>query len=100
MYDNLVIGFLHRDLLALVAENWCEVNRFWETQQNRCALPGIETYTRGELNRDIRDTSTLVEVRFLSGNCTWFPYSWIGPWRHDPGEGLLLKVQATSSIWL
>ena len=21
----------------------------------------------------------------------WFPYSWLGPWRYDPSEGLLLK---------
>jgi hypothetical protein len=21
----------------------------------------------------------------------WFPYSWLGPWRYNPSEGLLLK---------
>ncbi|MCE9534156.1 MAG: hypothetical protein K8T89_24015 [Planctomycetes bacterium] len=21
----------------------------------------------------------------------WFPYGWMGPWQHDPSEGLLLK---------
>jgi hypothetical protein len=39
----------------------------------------------------IRDSSTSVEFRFLSGNSMWFPYSWLGPWRYDPSEGLLLK---------
>ena len=41
--------------------------------------------------RGIRDSSTSVEFRFLSGNSVWFPYSWLGPWRYDPSEGLLLK---------
>ena len=41
--------------------------------------------------RGIRDSSTSVEFRFLSGNSMWFPYSWLGPWRYDPSEGLLLK---------
>ena len=41
--------------------------------------------------RGIRDFSTSVEFRLLSGNSMWFPYSWLGPWRYDPSEGLLLK---------
>jgi hypothetical protein len=41
--------------------------------------------------RGIRDFSTSVEFRFLSGNSMWFPYSWLGPWRYDPSERLLLK---------
>jgi hypothetical protein len=41
--------------------------------------------------RGIRDSSTSVEFRFRSGNSMWFPYSWLGPWRYDPSEGLLLK---------
>src|SRR5271165_5738800 len=41
--------------------------------------------------RGIRDSSTSVEFRFLCGNSMWFPYSWLGPWRYDPSEGLLLK---------
>ncbi len=39
----------------------------------------------------IRYSSTSVEFRFLSGNSMWFPNSWLGPWRYDPSEGLLLK---------
>src|SRR3974377_1834322 len=41
--------------------------------------------------RGIRDSSKSVEFRFLSGNSMWFPYSWLGPWRYDPSEGILLK---------
>jgi hypothetical protein len=32
-----------------------------------------------------------VELRFLNGDTTWFPYSWLGTCRHIPSEGLLLK---------
>ncbi len=41
--------------------------------------------------RGIRDASTSVEFRLRSGNSMWFPYSWLGPWRYNPSEGLLLK---------
>ncbi len=41
--------------------------------------------------RGIRDASTSVEFRLRSGNSVWFPYSWLGPWRYNPSEGLLLK---------
>jgi hypothetical protein len=41
--------------------------------------------------RGIRDQSTAVEFRFRNGNSTWFPYAWLGPWRYDHSEGLLLK---------
>ena len=41
--------------------------------------------------RGIRDQSVAVEFRFRDGNSTWFPYSWLGPWRYDPSEGLLIK---------
>jgi len=41
--------------------------------------------------RGIRDSSASVEMRLRSGNSMWFPYSWLGPWRYDPSEGLLLK---------
>ena len=40
--------------------------------------------------RGIRD-SAAVEFRFRDGNSMWFPYSWLGPWRFNPSEGLLLK---------
>ncbi len=41
--------------------------------------------------RGIRDLAGAVEFRFRDGNSAWFPYSWLGPWRYNPSEGLLLK---------
>lgn len=41
--------------------------------------------------RGIRDQSAAVEFRFRDGNSIWFPYSWLGTWRYNPSEGLLLK---------
>ena len=41
--------------------------------------------------RGIRDHASCVELRFRNGTSRWFPYSWLGPWQHDPSEGLLLK---------
>ena len=41
--------------------------------------------------RGIRDHATAVELRFRDGNSAWFPYGWLGPWRYNPSEGLLLK---------
>jgi hypothetical protein len=41
--------------------------------------------------RGIRDRALAVEFRFLDGNCTFFPYSWLGTWCHNPSVGLLLK---------
>ena len=32
-----------------------------------------------------------MEFRFLDGNSTWFPYGWMGTWKYNPSEGLLLK---------
>ena len=41
--------------------------------------------------RGIRDVAGAVEFRFRDGNSAWFPYNWLGPWRYNPSEGLLLK---------
>lgn len=41
--------------------------------------------------RGIRERASAVELRFLNGNSTWFPYAWLGNWMFDPSEGLLLK---------
>jgi hypothetical protein len=41
--------------------------------------------------RGIRDHSAAVEFRFRDGNSMWFPYSWLGTWKFNPSEGLLLK---------
>lgn len=41
--------------------------------------------------RGLREQSAAVEFRFRRGASMWFPYSWLGPWRFDPSDGLLLK---------
>jgi hypothetical protein len=41
--------------------------------------------------RGIRDQSAAVEFRFRNGNSIWFPYGWLGTWKFNPSEGLLLK---------
>src|SRR5262245_39071689 len=41
--------------------------------------------------RGIRDLPGSVELRFRDGNSAWFPYGWLGPWKYNPSEGLLLK---------
>ena len=41
--------------------------------------------------RGIRDQSAAVEFRFRDGNSTSFPYSWLGTWKFNPSEGLLIK---------
>jgi hypothetical protein len=41
--------------------------------------------------RGIKDHPGAVEFRFRGGNSCWFPYAWLGPWRYNPSEGLLLK---------
>lgn len=41
--------------------------------------------------RGIRDTATSVEFRLRDGNSVFFPYGWMGPWKYNPSEGLLLK---------
>lgn len=41
--------------------------------------------------RGIRDHASAVEFRFRDGNSIWFPYAWLGTWRFNPSEGLLLK---------
>jgi len=41
--------------------------------------------------RGIRERSDAIEIRFQNGNSTWFPYSWLGEWKFNPSNGLLLK---------
>ena len=41
--------------------------------------------------RGIHDRAHAVEFRFRNGNSVWFPYNWLGNWKFDPSEGLLLK---------
>jgi hypothetical protein len=41
--------------------------------------------------RGVRDVPGTLEFRFRDGNSVFFPYGWLGPWRYNPSEGLLLK---------
>jgi hypothetical protein len=41
--------------------------------------------------RGLRDQATSVEFRFRNSNSIFFPYGWMGPWKYNPSEGLLLK---------
>jgi hypothetical protein len=41
--------------------------------------------------RGIRERADAIEFRLRNGNSVWFPYGWLGTWRYDPSEGLLLK---------
>ena len=41
--------------------------------------------------RGLRDWAPMIEFRFRDGNSIWFPYGWLGPWKYNPSEGLLLK---------
>jgi len=54
-----------------------------EAVEASCAAFG---YLRG-----IRDRADAVEFRLRDGNSVWFPYGWLGTWKHNPSEGLLLK---------
>jgi hypothetical protein len=60
-----------------------EQSREKEPEEDSCPAFG---YLRG---LDAR--ALAVQLRFRDGNSTWFPYSWLGPWRHNPSVGLLLK---------
>lgn len=51
--------------------------------ESSCAAFG---YLRG-----IRERAEAIEFRLKDGNSTWFPYSWLGNWKFNPSEGLLLK---------
>lgn len=54
-----------------------------ETVEDSCAAFG---YLRG-----IRERADAIEIRFLNGNSVWFPYHWLGEWKFNPSDGLLLK---------
>ena len=54
-----------------------------ETSEESCAAFG---YLRG-----IREKADALEVRFKNGTSIWLPYNWLGSWKFDPSNGLLLK---------
>jgi len=39
----------------------------------------------------IRERAVAIELRFRDGNSEYYPYSWLGPWKHNPSAGLMLK---------
>lgn len=41
--------------------------------------------------RGIKDRADALEFRFINGNSIWFPYAWLGTWRFNPSDGLLIK---------
>ncbi len=61
-------------------------------QSKEADIEGVEAscgafgYLRG-----IRDQAASVEFRLRDGNSVWFPYGWLGTWKYNPSEGLLLK---------
>jgi hypothetical protein len=54
-----------------------------EEGESSCAAFG---YLRG-----IRERAEALQFRFRDGNSMWFPYGWLGTWRFNPSDGLLLK---------
>lgn len=54
-----------------------------EGGEGSCAAFG---YLRG-----IRERADAIEFRLQDGNSVWFPYNWLGNWKFNPSEGLLLK---------
>lgn len=41
--------------------------------------------------RGIREKAAALELRFRDGDSMWFPYNWLGTWKYNRSEGLLLK---------
>jgi hypothetical protein len=78
-YQDRLKGILHEKPTAPAPKKGVEA----EDGEASCAAFG---YLRG-----IRDRASAVEFRFRDGNSAWFPYGWLGPWRYNPSEGLLLK---------
>ncbi len=54
-----------------------------DSEEDACSAFG---YLRG-----VRDRAFFLQLRFHNGNSDFFPYSWLGPFRHNPSAGLLLK---------
>ena len=56
-----------------------------QPQEGEGACPAFG-YLRG-----LHERASAVEFRFQGGNSVWFPYGWLGTWKFDPSEGLLIK---------
>lgn len=57
-----------------------------DAEETEVSCGGAFGYWRG-----VRDLPGSLEFRFRDGNSAWFPYGWLGPWKYNPSEGLLLK---------
>ena len=54
-----------------------------ESEEESCPAFG---YLRG-----LHERGLAVEFRLRNGNSEFFPYTLLGPWRHNPSAGILLK---------
>src|SRR5271156_6473986 len=79
----------HKDRVKRPAPS-AGINAYLQTKEPEAEGTEASCKAFGYL-RGIRDSATSVEFRFLDGNSTWFPYSWMGTWQYNPSEGLLLK---------
>jgi hypothetical protein len=50
--------------------------------------------------RGLKEQPASVEFRFQDGTSKWFPYGWMGPWQHDPSQGLLLLKFTGDLVYL
>jgi len=64
-----------------------------EILQHRAATPQPVTTVASAFGflEGARDQANALEFRFRDGNSIWFSYHWLGTWRFNPSEGLLLK---------
>ena len=83
--DKDVLGFARRSsLLENLSGRTPKANDAKDkAEEESCRAFG---YLRG-----LHERALALELRFRTGNSEWFPYSWLGPWRHNPSVGLLLK---------
>jgi hypothetical protein len=79
-YQDRLKGILHSDRPGAPSSN---KDAEAEGAEDSCPAFG---FLRG-----LRDSATDIEFRFRDGTSTFFPYSWMGTWRYDPSEGILLK---------
>ncbi len=50
--------------------------------------------------RGLKEQPASVEFRFRDGTSMWFPYGLMGPWQHDPSQGLLLLKFTGDLVYL
>jgi hypothetical protein len=50
--------------------------------------------------RGLQERALAVRFCFRSGNSICLPYSWLGPWEHNPSAGLLAKFSGDAALLL